>query len=240
MKSLSILALILMTLSNIIAQEIKTPDTLQTTSDLLKVKGKLMVQINHKLSFGEYHTSNMKGGLIMSKGGLLLGGTTTSKQEFHFTQSGPGDIQATVNCLGKFEQPEIDKIRHYYSIKGDYTNIFSGDITFDGDTSSWTFIVNNPDSQQIEDESYGFVFKTKEKEMEIFAVVELEDKKVAKIFQSTILGFEFRKEGIAIGNVSLLNKGEVRISNNISDKEKLVIASIATGLLARSDLEDFQ
>ncbi len=66
----------------------------------------------------------------------------------------------------------------------------------------------------------------------------MKGKRIPKFLQGAVQGFEFRQNGEAIGAVSLYNKGAVIFNDNISDTQKLLIASLSTALLVRTDLND--
>ncbi|NQU34578.1 MAG: hypothetical protein HQ521_15215 [Bacteroidetes bacterium] len=250
MKRNLILTLYFMLLVGIISgvsQGVKLPETLKDNSAILPVKGRMGMQINQVITFGDFKTSKIKKGWtkstkVTSTNSVLFASKTASvskaSQKFSFTQFGPDNMEAEVACLGELSQADIELIKNIFAIGIDFKNCFSGSIEIVNDSTTWEFIIIDPDSKPDTDVSSGFIRNGNDELIELYAITELEGKKIPKFLQGAVQGYEFRLNGKPIGAVSLYNKGNVIFYDNISDTHKLVIASLSTALLVRTDLND--
>jgi hypothetical protein len=220
------------------AQDVKLPMSLKDSAEILPVKGRYGKQFNQVITFGDYSTSKIKKGWTKTSS-FNSGAKSMSKssQKFSFTQHGKNNTEAEVSCLGELSKADIEIIKNLFVVGMDFKNCFTGSIQFPVDSVDWEFIILDPDDVPDTESSKGFIRKGNEEIIELFGITELEGKKIPKLFQ-TLIGWEFRLNGQPIGVVSLYNKGAVVLKSDISNEHKLVIASMSTALLVRSDLSD--
>ena len=220
------------------AQDVKLPQNLKDSSKILPVKGRYGKQFNQVITFGDYTTSKIKKGWTKTSS-FTFGAKSVSKssQKFSFTQFGPNSAEAEVTCLGELSKADIEIIKNLFAVGMDFKNCFTGSIQLVNDSVPWEFIILDPDSKPDTESSKGFVRKGNEPMIELFGITELEGKKIPKMLQ-TLIGWEYRLNGESIGVVSLYNKGTVVLKEGISEEFKIVIASLSTALLVRTDLTD--
>ena len=245
--SLAICLILFVSITTSVAQDVKLPESLKDNSTILPVKGRMGMQINQVITFGDFKTSKIKKGWtkstkVTSSTEVLFASKTASvskaSQKFSFTQFGLGNMEAEVACLGELSQADIELIKNIFALGIDFKNCFSGSIEIVTDSTTWEFIILDPDSKPDTEASSGFIRNGNDELIELFAITELEGKKIPKFLQGAVQGYEFRLNGKPIGAVSLYNKGNVIFKDNISDTQKPVIASLSTALLVRTDLND--
>lgn len=220
------------------AQTVKLPESLTDNAEILSVKGRYGKQFNQVITFGDFTTSKIKKGWTKTSS-FTSGAKSVSKssQKFSFTQFGPNNSEAEVACLGELSKADIEIIKNLFVVGMDFKNCFTGSIQMATDSVPWEFIILDPDAKPDTESSKGFIRKGNEQLIELFGITELEGKKIPKMLQ-TLIGWEFRLNGQAIGVVSLYNKGAVVLKDGISEEHKMVIASLSTALLVRVDLTD--
>lgn len=224
--------------TSVYAQGVKIPEKLIDSSTIIPVKGRYGIVINQVITYGDFKTSKIKKGwTTTSTFTSNAASVSKSSQKFSFTQFAPGHMEAQVSCLGELSQADIEIIKNLFTIGTDIKNCFTGNIII-SDVDAWEFIIVDPDSKPDNGSSSGFIRHGNDELIELFAIIELEGKKIPKFFQGTVYGFEFRLNGETIGTVSLYNKGAVIFRNGISDNLQLVIASLSTALLVKEDLRD--
>lgn len=219
-------------------RDIELPDELKADTETLDVKGRWGWQMNQIIKFGDYYTSKIKKGWITTTHSKFLTDFKKAKQKFSFTQYTPAESSANVNCFGELEQRDIDIIKDFFAYNLEYKYVFSGSIELEKDTVSWNFIVNEPDDNPGETEPMGYIGNSQGDKIEIYATAKLEGKKIPKLFQGQVFGYFFKIDGKTVAAVSIYNKGKIYLSNDLDERQKLVIASISTALLVRSNLED--
>lgn len=221
------------------AQDIKLPEALKSNSVVYPVKGRQGVVINQVISFGDFTTSKIKKG--WTKTSRITSGVKSaskSSQKFSFTQIDPEKEQAEVSCLGQLSQAEIEIVRNLLALSYEFKNCFTGSVEVVADSTTWEFIIIEPDSKPETGGSSGFIRNGNKELIELFAITALEGKKIPGFLQGVVQGFEFRLDGQPIGAVSLYNKGNVVFSESASAPLKLVMASLSTALLVRSNLNE--
>ena len=222
----------------IFSQEIALPEELADNSIAYDVKGRWGWQINQVIKFGDYKTSKIKKGWIVTTHSNILDDFKKSKQKFSYTQYDPTGKEAYVNCFGELSQRDLPIIKDFLSWNLEYKNVFSGLIELADDSLSWRYLVNDPDTYPGDNQEMGYLESNTGDQIKIYGVNKLKGKKIPKLFQSQIFGYVFKENETILGAVSVYNKGKVYLPENSDDDINLLIASIATALLVRSNLEE--
>lgn len=216
------------------AQVVYTP-TFDT--EAMPVKGRNGLQIGQVIRFGEYHTDKVRRGWTKSYSVPFVLRFQGAKEKLSFTQFGPGNLQAEVACVSKFKSVELPLIRDFFSVPVDLKNYFAGTITPNDGSPNWDFILYNPNGDFLRDQpSSGFI----KNEQEIIAIQPIRglEGQPEWLKNLGVYGHEFSIEGQVVGAVSTLNNGTVWLAPTLDDRLKTVIASVATGLLLRNDVEE--
>ncbi len=227
------------------AQEIKVPESLKINCEVYSVKGRWGKQFNQVITFGEYSTSKIKKG--WTKTTTVSSSTPLNRdvvyqdasQKFSFEQYYSSDLKADVICSGKLSSLYMEVVKNLFSVGTDFQNVFSGNILIIGaDSLSWDFSVNNPGQMpDIEGNTSGAIIRNGEMPILMYAVSEIEGKKIPKFLQS-LYGYVFEQNDEPIGAVSLYNKGVVTIKKGLDEERQLVIAAVSTAMLVRQDLDE--
>ena len=226
-------------LNGLLAQDVKLPDALKTNALVYPVKGRQGMQLNQVISFGDFTTSKIKKGWTKTSGFTSgMKSVSKSSQKFSFTQFAPDKSQAEVACLGELSKAELEVIRNLFSVGVDFKNCFTGSISIETDSLAWEFVIIDPDSKPENAVSSGFVRHGNVELIELYAITELERKKIPGFLQGVVQGFVFRIDEQPVGAVSLYNKGTVVFSESASAEQKLVMSALSTALLVRANLND--
>lgn len=209
---------------------VKVDDSLQANSTPFMVEGKQGWLFNQKLTFGPYQTSKIDRGWTFSYELPFFVSFEGSREKIGFTQLDASGNSAEVNCVGKIRQ--VTLMKELFGISAEYKNSFAGIIMLN--KTPWEFIVYNPEEGTWGNETRGFI-RNGSNVIDILPVRELEE---GKNLSYQNLGFKFSRNDQVLGQVTVINKGEVRILNTLSDDEKLLLSGLSSALLVRSKLEE--
>ena len=229
-----IIALFLIVLAGCKTPQMYVAPTLKNASEPLSVTGRQGFQTGRRLSFGEYSTSNVKQGWVKGYDIPFFVRFQGMKEKLYFQQFGREGELAEVYSIGKFNSTELPFIRDYFNIILKEKNYFSGTIILNGGQDVWEFLLYNPDGEPLKSAKAGFV-QSNHEVIEVKGVTQLES---GNNFSSKFLGYEFIHHGKSIGAVEIVNNGKVWFKNDLSDDWKLVLASLSSGLLLRTSLEE--
>jgi hypothetical protein len=238
--------LIFALLITIIFSSCKTPnilltENLQKAAVPMEVKGRQGFRFRQVLSYGEFKTGRVKRGWINSTNLQFVLDFRKAKEKFQFKQFTPDSTaSAMVYAVGKFESTSYDFFRGRsnwnFNIGLDYKNTFAGTIVPDqSKENSWEFIVYNPESSFANNGDCGFAKDKLGNEIKIIPVKKLEGQKNWINFAN--FGFEFQYKNTAIAAVSVLNNGRVWIDPSIPSTLQMVVSSMSSAILLRSNLE---
>ena len=213
-------------------------NNLKQDVSVYEVKGRQGWQFNQIISYGDYSCSKVKRSWTTGSGYDFPFGVSfrEADEKLSYTQYTPGLKTAQVFCIGQFKHKEISLISDFFGVSLEHEDFFAGSII--NRDLNWDFIIYEPDASSLQDITTGTIRNQKKKEEEIIikAVKEIEGQ--ANWVKIDVHGFEFIKNGKAIGAISLLNNGRVWMSNNISDEEKLILSSVMTGLTVRHSMSE--
>ena len=211
---------------------------LKTNSSVFEAKGRQGLQFNQVIKFGGYTTSKVKRGWTKSSELNFVVRFKKAEQKLSFTQNTPDNKSAEVLAVSRFKSNEIDLLRGYLSYPFDYQNSFAGVIVpNENPDNTWDFIVHNPDASLPKDADSGLIRSKSGNDILIRGVKKIEGQS-GSFGQLDNLGFEFIQNGKPIGAVSTMNNGRVWLNNELSAELKLVISSVATSLLVRSNISN--
>lgn len=217
------------------APQIYVTPELKENSLMLPVKGRQGFQIGQKLSFGEFTTSKIKRGWTRAYDIPFIVRFQGVKEKFTFQQFGKKGQVADVFCAGKFRSVEMTGLKDYFNIVLNEKNHFAGSIIFNGGNEMWDFLLYNPDGRPMDKAKAGFLRKGNEV-FEIHGIRRLANGK--SNWSVDFWGFEFLYKGEAIATVETINNGNVWLKKDLSDNQRLLLASMASALLLRSNLEE--
>lgn len=238
--------LIFALLITIIFSSCKTPnilltENLQKAAVPMEVKGRQGFRIHQVLTYGGFKTGRVKRGWVSAGNIQFVLNFQKAKEKFQFKQYTPDSTASTmVYAVGKFESTSFDFFSRRSNWKMDiglnYQNTFAGTIIPDqSKDNSWEFIVYNPESSFADKGDCGFAKDKLGNEIKIIPVKQLEGQR--NWINYTNFGFEFQYKNTAIAAVSVLNNGRVWIDPSIPSTLQMVVSSMSSAILLRSNLE---
>ncbi|GAB2802044.1 hypothetical protein GCM10027275_55380 [Rhabdobacter roseus] len=239
-RSTLLLALLAAAFTACRTAELAVSDEIKTGATAYAVKGRQGFQVGQVLSFGEYKTSQVKRGWTFSYSIPFAARFSGAREKLSFQQLGPGGRSAEVAFVSRFKETELSPLKDYFSLSAYYQNAFAGGIELNGTNEGWEFIVQNVDGggNSLKNNTLGFVRSSTDRtRIDIIGLRELEGS--PKLMTMTnVYGYEFRLDGQTIGAVSTVNNGKVWIKDNLHPELKLVLASVASGLILRTNVEE--
>jgi hypothetical protein len=214
----------------------KIPFNPDLNATAMPVKGRQGFQIGQVIRYGDYRTDKVQRGWTRSYDVPFILRFQGAKEKLCFTQFGPNGQSVKVSCVSRFKSNDLSLVQDFFRIPLQYQNYFAGTIiTPEEDT--WDFILHNPNGDFLrQKESAGFA-RNFSKTIEIKAIRGLENQP-EWLKKTAVYGHEFILNGTVAGAVSTLNNGTVWIDNSIDAEAKIIIASLATGILLRTDIEE--
>lgn len=218
------------------------PATMQLDSSLaqhataMPVTGKQGWQLNQVLSFGGFHTGKVERGWTFSYEVPFILTFQGAREKLGFQQFDGSGRVADVYLVNSLRNDELPLLKDFFSLSIVDETALSGSIVTDTDV--WDFLVYVP-SPDLRERSYeGFVSTG----TTVFDVTEVKtyantpDEPAPSSGQA--LGYEFRVYGQVVGAVEVINGGKVWLDERLSEDQRLVLASVASALLLRSDVSD--
>jgi hypothetical protein len=217
--------------------EIPVADDLKFSATMHAVKGRQGLQVGQTLSFGDYRTSKISRGWTRSYSIPFVAHFSGAREKLSYEQYGPGGRSANIAVVSRFRETEFSPIGDYFALSVKNKNTFAGGIELNGSKEAWEFIVHNIDGKNnsLKNNTVGFVrSKVDLLQIEIVGIRELEGTSKMMTMMD-VYGYEFRLDNKIIGAVSTVNNGKVWIKDTIHPELKLVLASVSTGLMLRSN-----
>lgn len=200
----------------------------------MPVKGRNGFQIGQTIKFGQYTTGKVRRGWTHGYDIPFALRFQKAKEKLSYTQFDPSGAKAEVVCVSKFSNVELPVLGDFFGIPLDYKNFFAGNVSVGN--NQWDFILHNPNGDFLREKaSAGFVKKA-DNRIDIEAIRGLKGQP-HWMEQLAVYGHEFLMDGRVVAAVSTVNRGTVWIDETLDSETKLVIASVATGLLLRTDVE---
>ncbi len=225
--------LILFLFSACSTPRINVDEQLLSDSDLYEVQGRQGWLANQTLSFGEFQSGKVDRSWTKGYDYPFIVRFTGAKEKLSYTLKGGKDLEADVFCIGKLREQDLRLFHRYFDINLNAKDIFSGTVVL-GEEIAYDFYVMNLNQNNVSRAVEGRIIG-EDSFISIEPIKKLEGNKAYLSAQAP--GFEFKLNGQVIGAVEVLNKGRIWIKKDLSEENRLLVASVASALLLRSDLE---
>jgi len=203
----------------------------------MPVKGRNGFLIGQVIRYGGYATDPVRRGWTKGYDVPFFVRFRGAKEKISFTQMEPNGLRAEVSCISRFKSTELEWVRDYFYLPIDYQNYFVGTVSLYEGRENWDFIVYNPNGDFLREEASAGFIRCGNRQIDIEPIRSLPGQP-AWLNQLTVYGHQFRLNGRVVAAVSTMNQGTVWMEDALSDDEKVVLASVATGLLLRRDVEE--
>ena len=216
--------------------QMRVDPELSRHSEAHTVSGRDGWRLEQRLSFGAYRAGPVSRGWTKGYDYPFIVRFTGAREKLRFAVDDSSGNTALVHCIGKLREADLRVFSDYFDI-GVYTkDTFTGTISLDA--GSVDFFVNDLNVQQ----STGYrplegTAFTGSRPISLRAVRQLES---GQRWRGTEpIGAEFLRSGEVIGAVETVNEGRVWIRENLEAEDRLILASLASALLLRSGLGDY-
>jgi hypothetical protein len=207
---------------------------LQSTADVLPVKGRQGWLINQKLSFGPYKSDRVQRGWTKSYDIPFVVRFQGAREKLHFELS-DGALRSEVFCLGKITTQDLPILNDLFSIPLKNDDVFTAAIYLPGRQENWKLLVENPNKRIAGQLSSGVLKSDREE-------IRLEEARHTdagyKNLGNMVLGYHFVQDGRVVGAVELLNNGRVALDRSLPAERRFLLANAAAALLLRRELAD--
>ena len=200
-----------------------------------KVTGKQGFNWKQVIRFGNYYSEDIKRGWSNISHFRFFIEKDAATDELQFTQKDSLGNVAEVICASSYMNKELPL--GLFSIEFEYHDNYSGSILLNDAKIPWTFfIANGYDSDNFGAETWVGELIRGEKRVSIIGTNKIEN--VKSSFSATELtGYEYFLNGKSIGAVEVVNNGRVWIIKEISKEHQLLLASMSTALMLRTNLK---
>ncbi len=226
------LGLIALTILACSTPKMMVDENLQTGASIYHVKGRQGWLVNQHLSFGEYQSSKVSRSWTKGYDFPFIVRFSGAKEKLSFELKDAQNNKAEIFCLGKLREQDLQLFHRYFDINIKTKDAFTGTIAL-GETQAYDFVVSNLNQNNWFREAEGWI-KGNDLSIGIEPIKTLENGQ--KALDTQALGFSFVRDGVTLGAVELLNQGRIWLRDDLPQKEKLLLASVASALLLRSDL----
>lgn len=206
----------------------------ELTAKAMPVKGRNGFQIGQVIRYGDYTTGKVRRGWTQGYDLPFMIRFQAAKEKLSFTQYDAKGQIAQVMCVSKFKSTELPIVGDFFGIPLDYQNFFAGNIAIG--ITNWDFVIHNPNGDFLREKAAAGFAQSGSKRIDIEAIRGLKGQP-DWMKELTVYGHEFLYEGKVVGAVSTVNRGKVWLDKNLDPQTRIVIASLATGLLLRTDVE---
>lgn len=203
----------------------------------LSVKGTQGLMIGQVVRFGDFYTDKVKRGWVNQYDIPFFVRFKGASEKLSFTQFGPDKVKAEVSCISRFRSKELEVLGDFFAIPLKHENYFAGNILLSDGAATWDFVLHNPDGDFQREVSSAGIARYHNKVIEITAIRSLHNQP-SWMSKFTVYGYHFYLDGKPLGAVSIMNRGTVWLEREVSPEIKIVIASLATALLLRTDVEN--
>jgi hypothetical protein len=229
-----IIVLVLAILAGCKTPQIYVSPELRSSSEALAVKGRQGFQIGRSLSFGEYSTSKVRQGWVKGYDIPFFVRFQGMKEKLSFQQFDPKGQVAEVLAAGMFRNTELPLVHDYFNLLIKEKSHFAGTVVLNEGQDVWEFLLYNPDGESFKSDDAGFI-RNQLVSIEVTGINILEE---GKNLSSKFFGYEFMLEGQSVGAVETINGGKVWLKEELPADLKLVLASLSSAILLRSNLEE--
>lgn len=205
---------------------------LRSSTEVLTVKGRQGFQVGRSLSFGEYSTSKVQQGWVKGYNIPFFVRFQGMKEKLSFQQFDPKGQVAEVLAAGKFRSTELPLVRDHFNLLIKEKNHFAGTVVLNEGQDVWEFLLYNPDGESFKRDDAGFI-RNQLVSIEVTGINTLEE---GKNLSGKFFGYEFLLKGQSVGAVETINSGKVWLRDELPADLKLVLASLSSTLLLRTNL----
>lgn len=217
--------------------QILLSDTFKANSNEYNVKGNNGFLINQVIRYGEYKTSKINRGWTKTeKTKIIVDVKEKKKQKVSFTQYTPSGKEAEVIATNIYNNNLLDLVKGISKYLDSYEDSYTGTIKLSND-DIWMFVVEN----SADDNDYkgtadgGIAMDNNGNSIEIRGI----KKREKQNFFSTpdTRGFELVRKGKILGAVSLVKNGTVWLNKELTERDKIIVSSLATALLFKKEFK---
>lgn len=200
----------------------------------MNVQGRQGWQIRQVITIGEYRSGPVKRSWTKGYDYPFIIRFTAAKEKLGFDTVDGFGRRARAFCAGKLSEQDFHKFNQYFDVNLRTRDVFSCTVAI-GEAQTYDFFVHDLNQNSTSGTVNGSL-RGAERDIAIRPVWHLATGK--KTWDVRPLGLEFVDGRTVVGAVELINGGRVWLDPDLSEEHKLVLASLASALLLRSDLAD--
>ena len=198
------------------------------------VRGHRSFTFRSQLAFGPYQTLRVRRGAVRSyRWNAIIQGQGASQRNQCILQHLPSGRMDSLTTLDKFKQRDLPVLGGRLQIPLTYTHLYRGEIRGQ-DHAPAEFVVYQPDWIARRETLCGNLDIPGQPLIQIHAIRQLEGSKAWLGMEP--LGYRFEQEGQVLGQVGIVNRGEVCLAQDLPLHLENCLASLSTALLLRQNV----
>lgn len=200
-----------------------------------QVEGRSGWWIDQQLRFGGFTAGPVRRGWTRGYDYPFLVRFTGAREKLRFSVSDANGLEASVFCAGKLREQDLRLFREYFDISLRAKDHFVGTVGIAGTAAPYDFQISDLELQQ----NPGYramrgAIRGGGTSIELRSVWHLASGQ--RTWGTEPLGVEFLLDGRVVAAVETLNEGRVWLHDDLDREKRLVLASVASALLLRSEL----
>lgn len=204
-------------------------------SDCYPVQGRQQFRFKVRINYGPYSTLQVRRGAVNSyqaRVGIRFSGATQRIRLIQSSSNGSG--HDTVTTFARFKQSDVPLWQGRIALPLSYSHLLTGEIHSHGEPRA-EFVLFRPETALRRQSLCGHLDIPGEALIEIHSIRTLEGNR--PWLGATHAGLRYEQDGRVLGQISLINRGEVCLAKNLSNRVERCLAGMSTALLIKQDLE---
>ena len=207
---------------------------LQGSSDCYPVQGRQQLRFKIQLKYGPYATLKVRRGPVNSyqaQVGIRFSG---ANQRMRIIQSAGDGAKDTVTTYARFKQSDVPLWQGRIALPLSYSHLLTGEIRSAGEPLA-EFVLFRPEATTRRQTLCGHLDIPGQALIEIHSMRTLEGNH--RWLGATHAGLRYEQDGRVLGQISLINRGEVCLARNLPPRVERCLAAMSTALLLKQNLE---
>lgn len=207
---------------------------LQGQSDCYPVQGRQQLRFKIQIKYGPYATLKVRRGPVNSYQAQVRIRFSGANQRMRIIQSAGDGAHDTVTTYARFKQSDVPLWRGRIALPLSYSHLLTGEIRSAGEPLA-EFVLFRPEATTRRQTLCGHLDIPGQPLIEIHSLRTLEGNH--RWLGATHAGLRYEQDGRVLGQISLINRGEVCLARNLAPRVERCLAAMSTALLLKQNLE---
>lgn len=208
---------------------------LQGQSSCYPVQGRQQLRLKPRLQYGPYSTIKVRRGAVTSYQVNFRVRFSGATQRMRILQRQKDDAAVdTIMTYARFKQSDVPLWQGRIALPLSYSHLMTGEIRCSGEPLA-EFVMFRPETTLRRQSLCGHLDIPGQPLIEIHSIRTLEGNR--RWLGATHAGLRYEQDGRVLGQISLLNRGEVCLASDLQPRVERCLAAMSTALLLKQNLE---